>query len=40
MSHLAEYVRSVVAEAPPLTEDQRARLAAILRGKGAADAVA
>lgn len=30
--HLAEYVRRVVAEAPPLTDEQRGRIAAILRG--------
>jgi hypothetical protein len=29
----AEYARAIVDDAPPLTEEQRARLAAILRGR-------
>ncbi|APE15702.1 hypothetical protein BOH72_11210 [Mycobacterium sp. WY10] len=29
---LADHVRKVVAEAPPLTQEQRDRIAAILRG--------
>jgi hypothetical protein len=33
---LAEYIVKVVDAAPPLTEDQRARLATLLRGGGAA----
>ncbi len=31
-ARLAEYVRRVVAEAPPLTPDQRDRIALLLRG--------
>jgi hypothetical protein len=31
---LAEHIRSVVDTAPPLTEEQRARIAALLRGGG------
>lgn len=31
---LAEHVRKVVAEAPPLSDEQRDRIAAILRGGG------
>jgi hypothetical protein len=27
-----EYIRQLVAEAPPLTEDQRSRIAALLHG--------
>ncbi|GJO25672.1 hypothetical protein NJB1507_29330 [Mycobacterium marinum] len=32
--NLEEYVRKVVSEAPPLTPEQRDRIAAILRGTG------
>lgn len=32
---LADHIRRVVDEAPPLTDDQRADLAALLRGGGA-----
>jgi excisionase family DNA binding protein len=35
-SRAEEYIRQLVAEAPPLTEDQRARIAALLRSGGAA----
>lgn len=31
---LAEYVATVIAKAPPLTDDQRARLAALLHQGG------
>ncbi|BBX39273.1 hypothetical protein MSIM_07240 [Mycobacterium simiae] len=34
--NLEQYVTRVVAEAPPLTVEQRDRIAAILRGGGAA----
>jgi len=33
---LAEHVARVVAEAPPLTDEQRERIAALLRAGGAA----
>jgi hypothetical protein len=33
---LEEYISRIVAEAPPLTEDQRSRIAALLRGGEAA----
>lgn len=33
---LAEHVRAVVAQAPPLTDEQRERIAALLRTGGAA----
>jgi len=29
---IADYIRSIVAEAPPLTQEQRDRLALLLRG--------
>lgn len=32
---LAEHVRKIVAEAPPLSDEQRDRIAAILRGGAA-----
>ena len=35
---LADQIRTVVDQAPPLTDEQRTRLAALLRGNGAADA--
>jgi hypothetical protein len=31
---LEEYISRIVAEAPPLTEDQRSRIAALLRSGG------
>jgi hypothetical protein len=31
-----EYIRRIVAEAPPLTDDQRSRIAALLRSDGSA----
>ena len=34
---LAEFIRQTVDAAPPLTEAQRTRLAALLRGSGAGD---
>jgi hypothetical protein len=37
-AQLAEYISRVVAEAPPLTEDQRNRIAALLRSGGGQDA--
>ena len=33
---LEDHVQRVLSEAPPLTEDQRARIAALLRAGGAA----
>lgn len=35
---LAEYVREIVDRAPPLTDDQRARLAALVHDVGERDA--
>lgn len=32
---IADYIRSIVAEAPPLTQEQRDRLANLLRGGAA-----
>jgi len=34
-ARLEDYIRRTVADAPPLTETQRARLAALLTGGGA-----
>ena len=34
---LAEYVAAVIAKAPPLTDDQRTRLAALLHRGGPSD---
>lgn len=36
VEQLAEYVKRVVAQAPPLTAEQRDRIAALLRGGAAA----
>jgi hypothetical protein len=33
---LADHIRKVVDSAPPLTDDQRAKLAALLRNRGPA----
>lgn len=35
-ARLADYVRRVIDEAPPLTDDQRRRIAALLQGGDAA----
>lgn len=35
-ARLADYIRAVVDEAPPLTPEQRSRLAVLLRGGDAA----
>lgn len=34
--HLADYIRRTVESAPPLTDEQRARLASLLRPESAA----
>jgi hypothetical protein len=40
-ANLEAYIKRIVTEAPPLTEDQRSRLALLLRGpSGSGDAVA
>ena len=36
-NRLADHIREVVDQAPPLTQEQRNRLAALLRGSGADD---
>jgi hypothetical protein len=37
---LEDYIRRVVETAPPLTEDQRSRIAALLRNGGGSNAAA
>jgi len=37
-ARLEDHVTKVLADAPPLTDEQRSRLSAILRGNGAGDA--
>lgn len=39
-AHLEDYVRRVVDSAPPLTEDQRSRIAALLRSGGRSNVAA
>jgi hypothetical protein len=38
VARLEQSIRDAVAAAPPLTDEQRTQLAAILRGSGAGDA--
>ena len=39
-SRAEQYITRIVAEAPPLTEDQRSRIAALLQGGGDGNAAA